>query len=390
MSGHIGVYIGGGLAVECSPKWENCVQITACNRIISGYNTRTWTKHGKIPYVSYTGLSEANGELSNPDSYSIPTRTISYKAGNVMTGSDVSWVQAVLYQLGYTIDIDGSFGPKSKSVLTQFQSDNALEADGICGPATRGRLKEYWDTIKSSAYTFSYDASGGSGDAAPFTVGYAQTFTVSGGCTKDGCRLIGWNVKRNNDGAWRVDGVGWCSESDIKTYGYTKSLYADAQVCTLDSSWTIGLREAGSYTFYAVWEGCSHSYELTSHTEATCASEGLNIYTCSLCKNSYSESIPTLPHSFTEEIIPPTADSVGYTLHTCSECGYSYKDNETDFLMGDVNGDGKINTRDMLTLKKEIAGTLSSAFIQEAADLNGDGKISSRDMLSLRKLIANT
>lgn len=56
MSGHIGVYIGDGLAVECSPKWANGVQITAVGNIGSktGYNTRTWTKWGKLPYVDYT------------------------------------------------------------------------------------------------------------------------------------------------------------------------------------------------------------------------------------------------------------------------------------------------------------------------------------------------
>lgn len=53
MEGHIGVYVGDGLAVECSPRWENKVQITACNRSVSGYNRRNWTKHGKLPYVSY-------------------------------------------------------------------------------------------------------------------------------------------------------------------------------------------------------------------------------------------------------------------------------------------------------------------------------------------------
>lgn len=51
--GHIGVYIGDGLAVECTPSWKNCVQITACNRTIAGYNRRNWTKHGKLPYISY-------------------------------------------------------------------------------------------------------------------------------------------------------------------------------------------------------------------------------------------------------------------------------------------------------------------------------------------------
>lgn len=55
MPGHIGVYIGDGLAVECSPKWANGVQITAVGNIgkKSGYHTRTWTKWGFMPYVDY-------------------------------------------------------------------------------------------------------------------------------------------------------------------------------------------------------------------------------------------------------------------------------------------------------------------------------------------------
>lgn len=55
-SGHIGVYIGDGLAVECTPAWKNKVQITAVANIgaKSGYNSRTWTKHGKLPYIDYT------------------------------------------------------------------------------------------------------------------------------------------------------------------------------------------------------------------------------------------------------------------------------------------------------------------------------------------------
>lgn len=52
-TGHIGVYIGNGLAVECTPKWSNCVQITACNCVKPGYNTRNWKKHGKLPYINY-------------------------------------------------------------------------------------------------------------------------------------------------------------------------------------------------------------------------------------------------------------------------------------------------------------------------------------------------
>lgn len=55
MKGHIGVYIGDGLCVECTPIWKDGVQITAVKNIGSkkGYNERTWTKHGKLPYITY-------------------------------------------------------------------------------------------------------------------------------------------------------------------------------------------------------------------------------------------------------------------------------------------------------------------------------------------------
>lgn len=53
--GHIGVYIGNGLAIESTPSWNNKVQITAVKNIgtKSGYNARVWTKHGKLPYIKY-------------------------------------------------------------------------------------------------------------------------------------------------------------------------------------------------------------------------------------------------------------------------------------------------------------------------------------------------
>lgn len=55
MSGHIGIYIGNGLVVEASPKWQDKVQITALGNIGSkkGYNSRTWTKHAKLKYIEY-------------------------------------------------------------------------------------------------------------------------------------------------------------------------------------------------------------------------------------------------------------------------------------------------------------------------------------------------
>ena len=60
MAGHIGVYIGDGLAIECTPIWQNKVQITAVGNIgkKAGYNTRTWTDHGKSNFLEYVKQPE--------------------------------------------------------------------------------------------------------------------------------------------------------------------------------------------------------------------------------------------------------------------------------------------------------------------------------------------
>ncbi len=65
-NGHIGVYIGNGLAIECTPAWKNRVQITACNCSKQGYNTRKWKKHGKLPYIDYAATSTTSAKTSKP------------------------------------------------------------------------------------------------------------------------------------------------------------------------------------------------------------------------------------------------------------------------------------------------------------------------------------
>lgn len=60
LPGHIGVYIGDGLAVECTPAWKNDVQITACNCDKAGYHRRNWQKHGRLPYIEYVVVKDVD------------------------------------------------------------------------------------------------------------------------------------------------------------------------------------------------------------------------------------------------------------------------------------------------------------------------------------------
>lgn len=84
MEGHIGVYIGDGLAVECTPKWANKVQITAVANIgrKSGYNSRTWVKHGELPWVDYGTTSSA----VHDDGSSIINKQYIVKNGDTLWG----------------------------------------------------------------------------------------------------------------------------------------------------------------------------------------------------------------------------------------------------------------------------------------------------------------
>ena len=89
--GHIGIYIGNGLAVECTPSWKNGVQVTACNQNISGYKRQNWTKHGKLPYVNYVEtvgdevikLPTAN---TTPTTPTAPKKTVAELAKEVIDG----------------------------------------------------------------------------------------------------------------------------------------------------------------------------------------------------------------------------------------------------------------------------------------------------------------
>lgn len=90
-SGHIGIYIGNGLGIECTPRWKNCVQITAVGNIgsKSGYNTRQWTKHGKMPWVSYEAASAAAGgtEASQPTQSASTAQGLTVGAEVTFTGN---------------------------------------------------------------------------------------------------------------------------------------------------------------------------------------------------------------------------------------------------------------------------------------------------------------
>ena len=170
MSGHIGIYIGNGLAVECTPKWKNKVQITAVGNIgsKSGYNTRTWTNHGKLRWIDYNedykqdDKPSDNSQKERTKSWQIVMNRV-YNCGLAVDGSYgpaskaqankhqlykkklvglrirndyVRWLQNRLNELGYHLTVDGSFWTDTSNAVKSFQRSRGLKVDGYVGSLT--------------------------------------------------------------------------------------------------------------------------------------------------------------------------------------------------------------------------------------------------------------
>lgn len=125
MKGHIGVYVGGGLVVECTPIWKDGCQLTGLGNTggASGYPTRTWTMHGKSRFLEY-------------DIAPTPTPTGFLPARGYYTiGDSDSHVELIDNFLASKVE-GNYFGTYTKFAVIAYQKIFGLEADGNIGPIT--------------------------------------------------------------------------------------------------------------------------------------------------------------------------------------------------------------------------------------------------------------
>ena len=161
-TGHIGIYIGDGLVVECTPSWKDKVQITAVRNIgkKAGYASRTWLKHGKLPYVDYEEKKPAPApapekpkanlvlewqKAAIADGYKFPkygadgewgAECVSVAKSAVCKRLVVGYknknlTKFIQKQLGITAD--GLFGNNTRAAVIEYQRKNDLSADGAVG-----------------------------------------------------------------------------------------------------------------------------------------------------------------------------------------------------------------------------------------------------------------
>lgn len=110
-----------------------------------GYNGPNYAKNGYDRKIAdaYRRYSGAEG---NPES-----------AGNELLrpgsrGEAVRDLQRSLTSLGYLLDADGIFGPKTERAVRAFQKQRGLAVDGIAGPKTTAAIRRTLDTRGTSLW----------------------------------------------------------------------------------------------------------------------------------------------------------------------------------------------------------------------------------------------
>ena len=116
MNGHVGVYYKNGQVIECSPAFNNRVQITNLSQ-------RNWKKHGYLPWINYS-----SSNFLPPRGY--------FKKGD--SGENVEKICDFLSSF-----VKGDyFGDYAVACTKVFQKQNGLEQDGNIGPLTLAKMKE--------------------------------------------------------------------------------------------------------------------------------------------------------------------------------------------------------------------------------------------------------
>ncbi len=140
--GHVGVYIGGGYAIEARGFNYGVVKTKV--------SQRSWTHWYQCPYIDNITAAPAEPLPSQNENVTPPpsqhnadtARLLQYRKGiKMLRGEDVLQVQNRLIELGLDPGkADGVYGPITEKAVKMFQKATNLEIDGIIGPITLTRL----------------------------------------------------------------------------------------------------------------------------------------------------------------------------------------------------------------------------------------------------------
>lgn len=190
--------------------------------------------------------------------------------------------------------------------------------------------------------------------------------------------------------------------TDDKTIEWSSS---NNNVATVDENGIVKAIKIGTTTITAkagtrtatceITVECSHILEKVNAVAATCTKKGnIEYYECLECHKKFSDNtasneltnietdIDENAHDWNEWVIvkPVSENEVGIKERTCKN-NVSHKERANIYRKGDINGDGKVNVKDLEILYGYINETLSlNSEELQRAELNDDGKVNARDL----------
>lgn len=96
--------------------------------------------HEHMPECADAMVECIEAYFAAKESGTFPTVLVTLRNGS--KGEPVRELQTALNKAGAALKVDGSFGPLTEEALKKYQASQKIKADGICGPATWGKIKQ--------------------------------------------------------------------------------------------------------------------------------------------------------------------------------------------------------------------------------------------------------
>ena len=190
--------------------------------------TATVTKEAEVKTETTAKAETTTKTVSDPDSIKVKySRLLKYnKNSKVLSGNDVLYVQTALKYIGYNVSTNSKYDSNTAKVVTQFQKDKKISADGIIGKQTWTTLENAVKAKKNAgkSVTVKYNANGGKNAPAnqKMTAGKSTALSKTAP-TRDGYTFEGWAKSKTATKAEYKAGAKITVSGDTTLYAVWKS-----------------------------------------------------------------------------------------------------------------------------------------------------------------------
>jgi len=350
---------GSGSMSNTSASYGSSVTLRSNTFTRTGYTFNGWNTKADGTGTSYSNRASVSN-LSTTDGATIPlyaqwkvnTYTIAYHANggsgsmsntSATYGANVTLRSNTFTRTGYTFN---GWNTNSSGTGTSYSNEASVKN---LTSTNNGSVTLYaqW---KANSYTIVYHANGGSGSMSNTSASYGSSVTLrSNTFTRTGYTFVGWNTKADGTG------TNYSNGASVRNLTATNN---------------------GSVTLYAQWSDGSATYSIDYDVDNTAKTiEGISTETSlASYRNHFTLGTGyTMSISLGDKSYLYTGSKVTILKNGSAEVTY------TNIVLGDISGDGIINSADLLQMRQHLLGTKTLTGVYfSAGDIDQNSSINSR------------